>query len=241
VKRWGWAVLIALAGCGSLSNNEDGISTLELIQPPNSFLELDQSVQLRAVGRNTDGDSVGITIRWRTPDTAAVTLDSLTGLVTARLASGTARFQAAVIGSDANTPMVSDLGAITLTLTPVADTLQLFGDDSLEVAADDSVSAPLDARLLGGGNPVTGRPLRFHIVEPAFAATDSPTVRLSSGTITDSTMSSFTGGPNIPVLVRRVATRPTPDRVVVEATARRASGDLIPGSGLRFVIRFANP
>ena len=81
---------------------------------------------------------------------------------------------------------------------------------------------------------VVGRPVTFRIIDPVPA--DSPAVAFPSGRVADSLT---TGANGIATgTIRGVTGRAVPDRAVVEINARRASGELIPGSGLRIVIRF---
>lgn len=225
------AALALIAGCSGITNNEDGIATLEIRYPANTFLEAGTTVRLSGVARNGDGDSVDATIRWRTPDTT-VTVDSVTGLVTPLFAAGTARIQAAVFGLDT---IVTTIGGVTLTLTAKADSVALTTADSITLTQD-TATATIRTRFLGGTPAVgiLGRPLGLRIIEPA--AVDSPTVAFASGRVSDSTNSDQTGATT--TLVRAVRNRTPPDRVVVELQARRADGEPIPGSGRRVVIRF---
>lgn len=200
--------------------------------PANYFLEIGTPTQLRAVALNQNGDSVAATIRWRTPDTT-VTLDSVTGIVTARLAAGTARVQAAVFGTDT---IASSLGGLTFNLTAHADTLVLVSADSIDVARD-TVGTPLRVRLAAGAAATTGvggRPVSFRVIDPAPA--DSPAVAFSSSRVADSIPTDGTGA--AAATVRGVKGRAVPDRAVVEIDAYRASGAAIPGSRRRIVIRF---
>lgn len=225
------AVLALIAGCSGITDNEDGIATLEIRFPANTFLEAGTTLRLSGVARNGAGDSVDAPIRWRTPDTT-ITIDSVTGLVTPRFAAGTARVQAGVFGQDT---IVTTIGGLLLTLTAKADSLVLTTADSITLTQD-TATATIRTRFLGGSpaTGVLGRPLSLRIVEPA--AVDSPAVAFASGRTADSTNSDQTGATTN--LIRAVRNRTPPDRVVVELNARRADGQLIPGSGRRVVIRF---
>jgi hypothetical protein len=229
VKRL--AALVVLAACSGLTDNEDGVASLEIRYPANTFLEAGTTVRLAGIARNAAGDSVDVAIRWRTPDTT-VAIDSVTGLVAPLASSGSARIQAAVFGKDT---IVTTLAALTLTLTARADSLVLTTPDSLDLAHDTS-TAVIRTRFLGGA-PAVGifnRPLALRIVEPAPA--DSPAVAFRSGRTADSTNADQTGA--TASTLRAVRGRQPPDRVVVELAARRADGQPIPGSGHRIVIRF---
>ncbi len=117
----GFAAAGVLAACSSLPTTGDGIVALEVQIPSSLTLHLGDSVTLHARALNQQGDSVAAdVIRWFTADTAAVTVDSIRGVVTARLATGSARIQAAV-GSLRSNP-------ITLLLAPAPTMLVLPPD-----------------------------------------------------------------------------------------------------------------
>ncbi|MEO5799892.1 MAG: hypothetical protein ABIZ70_00360 [Gemmatimonadales bacterium] len=101
-------VLAAAAACSALPATGDGIVALEIRFSPPLTLRLGQTLTLPARAVNQQGDSVAAEIRWGTPDTAAVAVDSVTGAILARLGTGTARVQAHV-GT-----LHSDLISITL-------------------------------------------------------------------------------------------------------------------------------
>ncbi len=89
--------LIALPACSSLPQEANGVVALDVTIPDTLALVIGDSLQLRAVARDINGDSVTAdVVRWRTPDTALVTLDSLSGWVVAKSDSGSARVQASV-------------------------------------------------------------------------------------------------------------------------------------------------
>lgn len=230
----GWLALALAAACSSLSENDDGIAALEIRVPANLYLEEGETTRLRATARNRDGEAVDVPLVWRTADTT-VSLDETTGDITARQPTGTARVQVAAFGQDT---LVSSADGLVFTLTGRADSLRLVGPDSLEIRRDADTSAALDVRLvrLPEGAGVAGRPIGFRVVDPPPAG--DTVVVLGRGLAADSVLSSPTGATPTPVRVWARAGRTPPDRVVVEATAFRASGAPIPGSGTRFVIRF---
>jgi hypothetical protein len=231
--RW-LAVALLAAACSSISENEDGIATLEIRVPRNTFLEQGVPLTLSAVARNSAGDSVAAEIVWRTPDTT-VTIDSVGGTLTPIVPSGSARIQAAVRGRSV---LASDFSQFTFSITRKADSLVLDSPDSIDVVRDTLPSPAIAARLirLPGDPGVAGRPIVFRIIDPAVGP--DTTVVLGRGRPADSVQSAATGGPGVPVTVQAARGRPPPDRVVVEITAHRASGAPIPGSGRLVVIRF---
>ena len=219
------------AACSGLTDNSDGVERLEIVGPANTFLELGTPTQLTAVALNRNGDTVAANFRWRTPD-STVTLDSLQGIITARLAAGSARVQVGVFGKDT---IVTSLGGLSFTLTARADTVVLLSADSVDVPKD-LVGSPIRLKLTGGAAQTggAGRPVSLRIIDPAPA--DSPAVTFASGRVADSLTTDATGSTGS--TVRGVAGRPVPDRAVVEINAYRASGLPIPGSRRRVVIRF---
>jgi hypothetical protein len=85
----------AVAACGSLPDAGGGVVQLQIFTPDSLFLYPDSSLTLRAVAFNLNGDMVATSILWRTPDTALVTVDATSGLVTSKLDTiATARVQA---------------------------------------------------------------------------------------------------------------------------------------------------
>ncbi len=171
-------------------------------------------------------------LRWRSPDTT-VTVNETTGLVQSNSgATGTARIQVGVFGSDT---IVTSLTGLTITLTGRADTVHLVGDDSLTVTRDTETTS--FQILAAAGTELTGvpqRPITARIIEPV--PVDSPTVVFQSGRVNDSLMTANNGIATF--TVRNLPNRPVPDRAVVQIRARRANGQEIPGSGRTLVIRF---
>jgi hypothetical protein len=89
--------IVAVAACGSLPDPGDGIVELQLYTPDSLVVVVDSgSVTLHAVALDIHGDSIPAAIsniRWQTPDTQFVALDSVTGVMTGK-AVGQARVQA---------------------------------------------------------------------------------------------------------------------------------------------------
>lgn len=161
-----------------------------------------------------------------------MTLDSLTGLITARYAAGSARVQVGIFGKDT---IVTSFSGLSFTLTARADTLILVSADSIDVPKD-AIGTPINLKLSGGLTltGVAGRPVSLRIVDPAPA--DSPAVTFASGRVSDSLTTSAAGTTGS--TIRGVSGRAVPDRAIVEINAYRASGRPIPGSRRRVVIRF---
>lgn len=85
-----------VAACSNLPATGDGIVALEVITPTRLTLRIGDSLTMQGQALNKNGDLVEATIIWQTPDTAAISVDSLSGVVVARLSTGTGRVQARV-------------------------------------------------------------------------------------------------------------------------------------------------
>ena len=78
-------VLGAVVACSSLGDPGQPVA-IEFFVPSPTIVEIDDTIILRARVLDANGDSVGAEIRWRTPDTAKVGVDSLTGALWGRAA-----------------------------------------------------------------------------------------------------------------------------------------------------------
>lgn len=111
----GLAMALLLVGCSKLPTTGDGIVAIEITTPATLTLYQDSSVTLQGRALDQQGNEVAAALRWYTVDTAAVTVDSVLGIVTAKLGSGAARVQASV-GTLRSTP-------VSLLLAPTPTTL----------------------------------------------------------------------------------------------------------------------
>jgi hypothetical protein len=88
---------IAAVACSGLPTTGDSVVALEIVEPASLTLDAHGTLMLHARALNLQGDSVAADIRWITPDTALVGLDTVTGLVTAISdTGGRARVQASL-------------------------------------------------------------------------------------------------------------------------------------------------
>lgn len=123
---------------------------------------------------------------------------------------------------------------------PAADTLSGPTSSVLTVAAADSQSGPLATTVLdltttpGTPAPLTGRPVRYTLAFPVYADLASARVVLANDSL-GATALTVSGTASI--AVKRKGT-PQPDSAVVLASAVRGSGSAVPGSPVRFVVRF---
>jgi hypothetical protein len=216
-------------GCSNLTE-EGGVAGLEIRVPRPAAVEVGQTIQLAARALDRQGDSVGATVTWLTPDTT-VTLTS-DGQLTGRTGGMSARVQAQV-GA-----IVSDF--VTFTVNPRPDTLVLTGDSVLTVAAGVTSSDPLLASLRSFAPPqaLAGDLITYTITTPIFADPSQRTVELPGGVLTLAAPTGADGAPATPVTASRVADQPSPASTIVTVAAVTATGATVPGSGQRFIIHF---
>jgi hypothetical protein len=227
--------LAVLGACSDLSSNSDEPITLEIripvgapgASPP---VEIGDTFTLAARALNQDGDSVAATIKWRTPDTTFLFVDSLTGRITGKQPFSNARVQAST-GT-----LLSDL--VTFTVVPRADSLLIVPPDSFRVLVTDTASAPLIAQLdtLNPDGPLAGRQIVFTLT--TIFGQPGDTATLGGGVMSRTATTGATGQPTISVYVRPLSDTTRPDSVLVEVNAYRPSGVTIPGSGQQFIVRF---
>lgn len=166
-------------------------------------------------------------------DTAALAVDSPGVGVIGRAPATAAR----VVAASGN--LRSD--PLTVRVLAAADSLGGTGSSALTVAAADSQSGPLATAVLdltttpGQAVPLSGRPVRYSIVFPAFAGLASATAVLGNDSLA-ATVLTAAGGTTSVVVKRRGAAQP--DSAVVLASAVRGTGATVPGSPVRFVVRF---
>ena len=227
ILRWRHALLGLMLGCSNLDEGEAGVVALEVSAPASSVLEVGESLQLTARALDREGSTVNTPITWRGVDTTA-SIDPATGIVTA-LFPGTARVQATV-GSLAS-------GLITLTVLAPADTLIIAGDSVLTVLTDVPASAVMLVRLesFNPAGPLAARPVIYTITSPALTGLPH-TVELPGAVLVD-TIPTGSDGVSSTTLNRVTAVTP-PDSAIVEVSAFRTHGTVVPGSGQRFIVHF---
>lgn len=180
------------------------------------------------------GDTVpGAAIVLYVLDTAALGVDSAGMGVIGRAPAATARV---VAGSGS---LRSD--PLSVRVLPAADSLRATGSSALTVAAADSQSGPLATAVLdltttpGQSAPLGGRPVRFTLEFPAFAGPASATAVLGNDSLAETVLTAVAGTASV-VVKRKGAAQP--DSAVVLARAVRGTGASVPGSPVRFVVRF---
>jgi Big-like domain-containing protein len=216
-----------MLGCSNLDEGEAGVVALEVSAPASSVLEVGESLQLTARALDRDGSTVNTAITWRGVDTTA-SIDPATGIVTA-LFPGSARVQATV-GSLAS-------GLITLTVLAAADTMIIAGDSVLTVLTDVPASAAMLVRLesFNPAGPLATRPVIYTITSPNLTGLPH-TVELPGAVLVDTVLTGSDGVSS--TTLNRVTAVAPPDSAIVEVSAFRTSGTVVPGSGQRFIVHF---
>ena len=202
--------------------------------PADPFVEVGDTLRLHVRVLDRGGDTIPATgARLAVIDTAYLTLDSADLAVIGRATTSAARV-VALAGKLRSDPYSINVPA------GHADSLALAGPAADTLGPEDSVSTGLRVTMLdltttpGSAAPLSGRPVRFVIVQPAFRP-DTATVRLADDSLTQTVLTDATGTATATVRRRRGT---QPDSVVVQALARRSSGAALRGSPVTFVVRF---
>jgi hypothetical protein len=241
----GACALAALAwGCKGVTADANAPVAIEFLTPqapPVQLEELD-TIVIGVRVRNQSGDTIPgapiqlVALPTDTFPTVGVDTALHYGLVGLRAGPGRV---IAISGSLQSDPLGVSVSA-------AADSLALVGAAVDTVLAAASVSGPLAVALLDyhstRGDTVRlsspPRPVTFTIAYPVFASLAAATVTLGN----DSLSSVVLTGSGTPAGAASVVVRPQgaprPDSVVVEATAMRANGTVVPGSPARFVVYF---
>ena len=212
------------------------------VRAPDSLEEYD-TLTPHARVLDGHGDSVAATVVWATADTALIltVLDSLTGRTVANRTGQTGRLLARSEGLVSNAVAIRTLAAADTLFAAVlstVDTVALPADsvsDSLKVEVADTIQSA------SGGDSLTvalaGRPVVYSITYPGSPGPVTLVTNDSTHTLvtTDTVATAVTGVAFVEV---RLLGPSVPDSVVVQAIARRAVGDTVPGSPVIFVVRF---
>jgi hypothetical protein len=227
--------LCALAACSDIGSGADTVIAIEVTPPPGSLVEVGDTVQYTAVTLNQNGDVISAPVRWATPDTQNISIDSLSGQVVGRTGTTQARVQASSEGLNSATNVINVIAS--------SDTIILVPPDTVRVDTLVTTSAPLVARIesFNPVGPLAGRILVYEVVEPVFALATDATVALPNAQLADTVITDGTGGPTTPITLSRVAGKTSPDSAIVEVRAtRHRDTQPVPGSGQRWIVRFSN-
>ena len=230
------AALALAAACSNITETPGGVGSIQLFTPYPPEVEVGQTIKLRALALSGSGDSLAtVPIYWRRLDTTIV-VDSVQGLLTGVIAGQKGRVIARAIDLYSKTDTFSVLARV--------DTVILAAPDTQTVSAADTASTELTALLEGGLPlaPASGRRVGYAVILPIFASADDRTVEFSNSALQLTVSTGAAGTPSPGVRLRRVSGRTPPDSAVVSVTVYRPGGEeAVPGSGQRFVIRFAKP
>lgn len=208
---------LVVAGCSSLGDPGIPIA-IEVTTPSLAAVDIDDTIVLRARLVDQAGDSIGGTIKWRTPDTT-IGVDSVTGAIWG-IFTGVGRVQA-ISGT-----LVSPL--INFTVRAAADTIivSVAAESLLVTIATDTATTPLGAKIAqANGTGLQSRTIIYTLIAPTPVG-----IRLTGDVVAD-TLTTGPDGLASPVIRVRDATAVADDSAFVEVRGRRPSGKLIPGSG----------
>jgi hypothetical protein len=228
--------LCALAACSDVGSGADTVIAIEVTPPPGNVVEVGDTVQYTAVTLNQNGDPISAPVRWASPDTQNIWIDSLTGRVAGKTGATQARVQASSEGLTAATNIINVIASSDTVILVPPDTVRI---DTLPT----TTSSPLVARLesFNPVGPLAGRALVYVVVDPVFASPDSGTVELPNGALADTVVTGATGEPTTPMTLSRKTGTISPDSAIVEVRATRDRGTQpVPGSGQRWIVRFSN-
>lgn len=196
-----------------------------MLLPDSGAVEVGDTLRPRARALDGRGDSVAATIVWDALDTALVAIvDSTTGATLGK-ARGLGRIQART-GTLRSNPL-------PVRVQSAADSIRAEGAvrDTVDLAAADSLSDSLTVRLFATPADGTNLPGRRVTWTTTVYPGGSATVTLQPG---DTVLTGTTGR----AIARLRLTSGQPDSVVVAATARRADGQMVPGSPVTLVVEF---
>ncbi|KPK06611.1 MAG: hypothetical protein AMS20_04350 [Gemmatimonas sp. SG8_28] len=229
--------------CNEIIADFDRVVAIEIVGPTARTIEEGDTVRLVARAISARGEVVpDAEVIWSIVDTGVVgfTLEPATGLVTG-LAPDTGRVQ----------PQVDELrvGAVTIAVTPAPDTIAPAGDTVIVIDAAAEASPPLAVVVLdlttdpGVPLALAGQTVHFLTTDPVpgTPAADGFYLARTETTPGDEPHQyvATTGADGtVDIVVRRVAGVAQPDTAVVHAVTVTATGDTVPGSPVRFRIRF---
>lgn len=230
-------LLAAVLACSEIVGDPNRIVAIELVGSAAPRVEEGDTIRLVARALDAGGAIVSdAPLVWQVLDTGQVgiTIDSTSGLITAT-APGSWRVRARV-DALASSP-------ITVTVTPAPDSLAASGAVRDTLAADDLASTPLTVILFdlttepGSERPLADKSVHYQVVVPPPASAAGLYLTVADTVGADSlTAQTTTGsGGNASVILNRTSSAAA-DSAVIDATARRATGEVVAGSPVRFVV-----
>jgi hypothetical protein len=228
VRRWVLLLSsVVLQGCSSLDEGAGGVVGLEVQEPAVRSIEVGETVQLAVVALDKDGNPTDASVTWQSPD-ATLTVDQTTGAITG-VSPGPGQVQAFVGSLSSN--------VVTFTVIARADTLVLNGDSVVTVPPGIPSTNPLVVQLrsFSPDEPLPSRPVIYTVTSPPDVG--SHTVELPGAVLADTVLTG-TDGAVSGVTLNRVNGTSQPDTAIVEVRALRTHGEVVPGSGQRFIVLF---
>jgi hypothetical protein len=227
-------ILLGLAACSDITATSEGVATLLLEIPSPALVEVGETIGLMATPLDANGEVLTVPVYWIALDTT-IAVDSAAGRLTGLIPNSTGRVVA----------RTGDLYSSILSFSVLerADTLFRAAAEEDTVEVGESESGILDVELDGGDPPapLTGRVIVYQVIHPVFSAPEERTVDLTGGGLVQATKTTSAGSTSPGVRLRRRDGYQAPDSAVVTASAWRPGGESIPGSGVRFIVRFVNP
>jgi len=231
-----------LAACTVITGDLGRTVAIEIDGELTKYLEEGETITLSAAAIDAAGDSVpDAVILWELLDTdPGFDLESTTGVIQGRF-PGRGRVRARI------EELRSDTVSIRISGAP--DSIAAAGDTVITFAADVDVSPRLTSVLIdlttdsAAMQPLVGKIVTYDLVEPSPGATEAQGFFLtvsetipgsephSMVTTTDSASQAY-------VVLRRVAGSSLPDSAFVTANAATASGDIVRGSPVMFIVVF---
>jgi hypothetical protein len=228
-------LLVFGPACTNLTTDLTRPVAIEFVTQASPFVEVNDTLPLVVRVLDRAGDSIpGAPVSLLVLDTAALGLDSAHQAVFGRAPATSARV-VAVSGSLRSDPLSLRVPA------GHADSLAVSGPSALSVGATDSLSGSLTVTVLdltttpGTAAPLTARPVRFAIVQPAYPSRDSAAALLRSDSLGQTVVTAADG--TAAATLKRKSGASWPDSLIVEASVRRSSGVALRGSPVRFVVR----
>ena len=211
--------LVAL-GCSNLTETTGGVVGLEIQAPTPATIEIGETLPLSAVALDKNGKPVAANVTWRASD-PTLTVDQA-GMITG-VAAGTGRVQA----------FLGTLSSSLVTFNVIARADTLVVTDSLFTVAPGVAASPAlvtSVQSLSSG-PLPSRPVVYTVVSPA-----DNSVQLTGGVLQATVNTGTDGAVSSVTLTRLNAAQPT--TAIVEVSAYRTRGAVVPGSGQRFTVTF---
>ncbi len=239
-------LLVLVLGCTAITGDFSTVVAIQYTGPSAPRVEEGDTVRLTAVALGIDGVPIAnVPVIWRVlevdPTAVGLTLDSLTGLVTATTPGGPWRVQGEADGLRTNPP-------IQVTVVAAPDTLVALDPPSVSTPVGVTESPAITAGVYdltttpGEQQPLANKRIVFRVVEPAAgsgAAAGLAIARAGSPPGTDSLVAEvLTSVSGLASLTARRVGPVQPDSAIIAAVALTARGDTVPGSPVQFVVFF---